>query len=128
MKTPLSAVFGGLSKYLTSVLVGLLLAAALGTGLIYKQLDAARAEAAGARESATQYQALADSRKASLEAAERSHKAVVKSLSTRAAKAESQAKLYKEKSNALESALADNRGWSDSLIPDAIKGALSYGQ
>lgn len=124
MKTLLSAVVGGLSKYLTAVLAGLLLAAALATGLIYKQLDAARVEAAVARETATQYQALADSRKASLAAAETAHKAVVKSLSTRAAKAEAQAKLYKEKSNALESALADNRGWSDSPIPDGVASAL----
>lgn len=124
LKSIYATVVGGLSKYLVAILTGLLLAAGLATGVIYKQLDTARSEAASAFESAKQYQALSDSRKAALEAAEARHKATINSLNHRAATAEKQAKQYKEKHDELSKALAADRGWADAPIPDSVRNAL----
>uniref|UniRef100_A0A7M2QN55 Uncharacterized protein n=1 Tax=feces metagenome TaxID=1861841 RepID=A0A7M2QN55_9ZZZZ len=119
-----STIVGGLSKYLVAILTGLLLAAGLATGVIYKQLDSARTEALQAAVVAQQYQDLANERKAALEASEALYEATITSLNTRAAAAEAQAKKFKEQNDALSKALAANRDWADAPIPDSVRNAL----
>lgn len=124
LKTAYAAVVSGLSKYLVAILTGLLLAAGLATGMIYKQLDSARSEAVQARETAQQYLALADARKGELEAAEARHKVAIQTLNARASVAEKQAKQFKEQNRELQEALTADRDWADSPIPDGVLNAL----
>ena len=124
LKTIYSTVLGGLSKYLTAILSGLLLATGLATAYIYHELDGARLEAASALETSRQYQALADTRKAALEAAEARHRATINSLNHRAATAERQARQYKDKHDALSKALDSDRGWTDTPISAGVAAAL----
>lgn len=119
-----STIVSGLSKYLVAILTGLLLAAGLTIGVAYKELGSARQEAASASKSAKQYQSLADARKSELEAADARRKATIKSLTNRAAVAESQAKKFKEQNRDLQVALDSNRDWADSPIPDGVLNAL----
>lgn len=111
-------------KWLVAALLSALVAGGLWGGYTHIQLAQARAEAAQARQEASGYLALADARKAALEAAEARHKATISSINRRTATAEKQAKQYKEKHDALSKALDDDRGWADSPIPAGVAAAL----
>lgn len=111
-------------KWLVAALLSALVAGGLWGGYTHIQLTKARAEAVQARQEASGYLALADARKASLEAAEARHKATISSINQRTATAEKQAKQYKEKHDELSKALDADRGWADSPIPAGVAAAL----
>lgn len=124
IKSIYATVVGGLSKYLVAVLTGLLLALGLITGLTYKELTTARAEALQAAETIRQYAALTEAQKAAQEADKALYEGTIKSLDARATKAEAQAKHFKEQNHDLQAALSANPGWRDERIPDSVLNAL----
>ena len=111
-------------KWLVAALLSALVAGGLWGNYTHTQLTQARVEAAQARQEASGYLALADTRKAALEAAEARHKATINSLNQRTATAEKQAKQYKEKHDELSKALDADRGWADAPIPDSVLNAI----
>lgn len=111
-------------KWLVAALLSALVAGGLWGGYTHIQLTKVRAEAVQARQEASGYLALADARKASLEAAVALHARETKVLTTRAKLAEQQAKENKEQSRVLAEALRANAGWADSPIPDGVRNAL----
>lgn len=111
-------------KWLVAAMLSALVAGGLWGGYTHIQLTKARAEAVQARQEASGYLALADARKASLEAAVALHARETKVLTTRAKLAEQQAKENKEQSRVLAEALRANAGWADSPIPDGVRNAL----
>ena len=111
-------------KWLVAALLSALVAGGLWGGYTKNQLTRAISEAVQARQEASGYLALADARKAALEAAEARHKATINSINQRTATAEKQAKQYKEKYDELSKALDADRGWADSPIPAGVRSAL----
>ena len=111
-------------KWLVTALLSALVAGGLWGGYTHLQLTKARAEAVQARQEASGYLALADARKASLEAAEALHAQETKVLTARAKQAEQQAKENKEQSRVLAEALRANAGWADSPVPAGVAAAL----
>lgn len=111
-------------KWLVAALLSALVAGGLWGGYTHIQLTKARAEAVQARQEASGYLALADARKASLEAAVALHAQETKVLTARAKLAEQQAKENKEQSRVLAEALRANAGWADSPVPDGVRNAL----
>lgn len=111
-------------KWLVAALLSALVAGGLWGGYTHIQLTKARAEAVQARQEASGYLALADARKASLEAAVALHAQETKVLTARAKLAEQQAKENKEQSRVLAEALRANAGWAYSPIPDGVRNAL----
>ena len=124
LKSIYSKVVGGLTKYLVAILIGLLLATGLAATYIYHELDTARQKGAQAAETIRQYQALTDAQKAAQEADKALYEGTIKSLDARAAKAEAQAKHFKEQNHDLQAALSANPGWRDERIPDRVREAL----
>lgn len=124
LKSIYSRVVGGLTKYLVAILIGLLLATGLAATYIYHELDTERQKGAQAAETIRQYQALTQAQKAAQEADKALYEGTIKSLDVRAAKAEAQAKHFKEQNHDLQAALAANPGWADERVPDGVLEAL----
>lgn len=125
MITLTKKLLGGLTPYVTSILVGLLMAAGAGTYWIYSDLLETQQEVQEARSEALGYLALAGVHEANLEAARALHAATLTSLTARAEAAERLNKQHKERSDDLNKALAAEPDWSRTVIPDGVRQSLA---
>lgn len=113
-----------ISKYLTRVLLAIILTLSVGNLGTYFLYATARQKGAQAAETIRQYQALTAAQKAAQEADKALYEGTIKSLDARATKAEAQAKHFKEQNHDLQAALSAHPGWRDERIPDGVREAL----
>lgn len=113
-----------LSKHFIQVLLAVVLALSAGNLITYFMYSTERQKGAQAAETIRQYAALTEAQKAAQEAAKALYEDTIKSLDTRATKAEAQAKHFKEQNHDLQAALSANPGWRDERIPDGVREAL----
>ena len=92
----MSVIKAFLSKHFIQVLLAIILALSAGNLITYFMYSTARQKGAQAAETIRQYQALTEAQKADQEADKAFYEGTIKSLDTRATKAEAQAKLFKE--------------------------------
>ena len=120
----MSVIKAFLSKHFTRVLLAIILALSVGNLGTYFMYVTARQKGAQAAETIRQYAALTEAQKAAQAANKALYDGTIKSLDTRATKAEDQAKLFKEQNHDLQAALSANPGWRDERIPDRVLNAL----
>ena len=113
-----------ISKHSTRVLLAVILALAILSGILTYTLHRARQEGATAALAAKQYQRLAEERKAHQEASDALYEASINTVTRRAQQAQAEVALYKERNRELQEAIDANRGWADSPIPPGVLNAL----
>ena len=120
----MSVIKAFLSKHFIQVLLAVVLALSAGNLITYFMYATERQKGAQAAETLRQYVALTEAQKASHEADKALYEGTIKSLGTRATKAEAQANHFKEQNHDLQAALSANPGWRDSPVPVGVREAL----